>query len=141
MTDRPAPGSPADWLLYARSDLVAAEIPPPHGLLLETWLFHAQQAAESRQAGEAQALKAVLLHRTGEEPPFTHSLGRLLHALGPHADDVPLSRADAEALSRYAVLARYPADLGEVDEDEWQTSVAQARAVVEWAERIVAEPA
>jgi len=56
-SDRPEPGSPADWLRYAHSDLVLAETPPPTGVLLELLCYHAQQAAE-------KALKAALLHLT-----------------------------------------------------------------------------
>ena len=132
MTDRPERGSPPDWLRYATSDLRMAEAPPPSGVLLETLAFHAQQAAE-------KALKAALLHLTGEEPPFTHSLTRLLNALAPHVRDVPLGYAAAEALTRYAVLTRYPADLGELDEAEWQQAVADARAVLTWAEALINE--
>ncbi len=126
MTRRSAPGSPHDWLRYATSDLLVAASPPQSGVLLETLAFHAQQAAE-------KALKAALLHLTGEEPPFTHSLTRLLSALAPYAANLPLDPAAAEALTRYAVLARYPADLGELNHAEWQQALADARATVAWA--------
>jgi len=86
MTERPERGSPADWLRYATSDLLVAESVPRSGVLLETLAFHAQQAAE-------KALKAALLHLTGEEPPFTHSLTRLLAALSSHVPDMPLDPA------------------------------------------------
>jgi HEPN domain-containing protein len=127
-------GSPADWLRHATSHLLLAEATPAPGVLLESLVFHAQQAAE-------KALKAVLLHLTREEPPFTHSLTRLLYVLAVHEQDVPLSHAAAEALTRYALLARYPTGLEAVGEAEWQQAVADARAVVTWAQRIVAEEA
>lgn len=41
-----APGSPADWLRYAYSDLALAGITPLPQVLLEQLCFHAQQAAE-----------------------------------------------------------------------------------------------
>ncbi len=51
------PGSPADWLRHAPSDLELARIARPPEVLLEALCFHAQQAAE-------KALKAVLIaHR------------------------------------------------------------------------------
>ncbi len=46
------PGSPADWLRHAASDLKLARIARPPEVLLEALCFHAQQAAE-------KALKAV----------------------------------------------------------------------------------
>ncbi|MGD0091486.1 MAG: HEPN domain-containing protein [Planctomycetota bacterium] len=50
------PGSPEEWLRYARSDLAVARKPCQPEILLETLCFHAQQAAE-------KSLKAVLVAR------------------------------------------------------------------------------
>lgn len=133
MTERPDRGSPADWLRYARSDLDMATAAPWGHVLLETLAYHAQQAAE-------KALKAVLLHVGHEAPPHTHNLARLVHALSPHVE-VPLSPAAIEGLTRYAVLTRYPADVGEIDDAEWRRAVADARTVVAWAEGVIGENA
>ena len=46
------PGSAADWLARAKSDLAIAKAPLPEGVNYEDLCFHAQQAAE-------KALKAV----------------------------------------------------------------------------------
>ena len=62
----PEPGSPADWLRHAGSDLALSRTPADNEVLPETLAFHAQQAAE-------KSLKAVLLH-AGIEPPRTHNL-------------------------------------------------------------------
>ncbi|WP_420456740.1 HEPN domain-containing protein [Rubrivirga sp.] len=122
------PGDPAAWLAYARSDLLLAETEPPSGVYLELLCFHAQQAAE-------KAVKAVILHRTRSEPAFSHSIRRLARdAKRAGASGFPLSAEASEALTQYAVLTRYPADLGEVDAAEWQRAIDDARAVVEWAE-------
>ncbi len=48
------PGSPADWLRHAHSDLELARVGRATKVLLEGLCFHAQQAAE-------KALKAVLV--------------------------------------------------------------------------------
>ena len=40
---RRIPGSPADWLARARSDLALAKAPLPEGALYEDLCFHAQQ--------------------------------------------------------------------------------------------------
>jgi len=131
-SDRPEPGSPADWLRYAHSDLVLAETPPPTGVLLELLCYHAQQAAE-------KALKAALLHLTREEPPYTHSLRRLQQHLEQASAPrpLPLSKEAAARLTTYAILSRYPADVGEVDKAEWQQAIADARLAVRWAESVV----
>ena len=46
--DDVAPGSPEDWLRYARSDLAIARAYSLHGALVEALCFHAQQAAKKR---------------------------------------------------------------------------------------------
>ncbi len=125
-------GSPVSWLRYARADLILAETAPPTGVFLDLLCFHAQQAAE-------KALKAVLLFLTRESPPRTHNLRRLMMHIeqAGTAGAIPLTVEAAASLTQYAVLTRYPADLGEVDEAEWQRAVDDARAVVAWAEEIL----
>ena len=129
------PEDPAAWIGYARADLILAETPPPPGVFLILLCFHAQQAAE-------KAIKAVILDRTGEPAAFSHNIRRLIRdAEQAGAPAPPLSAEAAEALTLYAVLTRYPADLDEVDEPEWWRAVADARAVVEWAAEQLGGPA
>lgn len=92
--------------------------------------YHAQQAAE-------KALKAVLLHATRETPPRTHDVVLLCDLAREAGHAPPVDAAAAQRLTEYAVLTRYPADLGEIDEPERERAVADARDVVEWAERVV----
>ena len=127
---RPEPGSPADWLRYARSDLALARTSPQDGVLLETLCFHAQQAVE-------KALKAALLHLTSETPPYSHNLGLLLDLLRPIIEVPPPIEGAAE-LTDYAIMTRYPADVGEVDNMEWTTATNVADTVVEWVTSIIA---
>ncbi len=119
---------PQAWLRHAESDLALAAAPPPEGVLLELLCYHAQQAAE-------KALKAVILHRTRSEPAFTHSLRRLMAdaEIAGIGAPIPLTADTAALLTQYAVLTRYPADLGEVDGDEWSRAVGLAKGVVVWA--------
>lgn len=56
LPDTVIPGSFDDWFQNANSDLILAGIDPPEGVRLESFCFHAQQAAE-------KALKALLLSR------------------------------------------------------------------------------
>lgn len=63
------PGSPAEWLNHARSDLRLAIVARRHkDILLEQVCFHAQQACE-------KALKAVLLSKEVGFP-LVHDCGR-----------------------------------------------------------------
>ena len=128
--DHFAPGCPASWLQYARSDLALAAIEPPPGVLLDALCHHAQQAAE-------KALKAVLVARTVSFPP-THNLKVLLERL-PNDLAAPDQVKQAASLTIYAVASRYPDALGPVtDRSEWQEALSLAKAVVEWAEEVVA---
>lgn len=132
--DRPLPGSPADWLRHVQSDLTLARIDPRPGLLLESLCYHAQQAAE-------KALKTVFLHATGGEPPRTHDVRVLLDLLRAQpVGSLPLTDEEAEQLTGYAILTRYPADLGEIEEDEWLEAVSLAEKTAAWAAAAIASP-
>jgi HEPN domain-containing protein len=125
----PEPGSPADWLRFARSDLAVAQGPVKQGVLLETLCFHAQQAAE-------KSLKAILLSQ-GISFPLTHNLKVLLGLLP--ATLVPPLDADVLArLTEYAASARYPGEYEEVTQDEYREAIRLAEAVVTWAEDLLA---
>jgi HEPN domain-containing protein len=119
----PEPGSPADWLRFADSDLILAQA-RSGSVLLEMLCFHAQQAAE-------KSLKAVLLAR-GIAFPRTHNLQVLLDLL-PEAALRPPDVDRAAGLSDYAVHARYPGEYEPVSEDEYREAVRLAQAVVHWA--------
>ncbi len=122
------PGSPADWLRYARSDLELARVKRPPEVLLEELCFHAQQAAE-------KALKAVLIAK-GVPPPKTHNIRTLLDILPP--DIIPPKEVeDAASLTDYAVISRYPGDFESVDEKEYKETIRLAEIVVLWAERTI----
>ncbi len=122
------PGSPADWLRRAQSDLSLARIPQPEGVLLEDLCFHAQQAAE-------KALKAVLVANS-IPIPRTHNLTMLL-GLMPGDLELPQAVDDAAILTDYAVSSRYPGDYEPVDEDELREAVRLAEATVTWAQEQV----
>lgn len=68
---RDIPGTPADWLTRARSDLAIANISLPEDGLYEDLCFHAHQAVE-------KAIKAV--YRSHHlEFRYTHDLDDLLN--------------------------------------------------------------
>ncbi len=122
------PGSPADWLRYARSDLELARVVRPDEVLFEGLCFHAQQAAE-------KALKAVLIAK-GVPPPKTHNIRTLLDLL-PQEVIAPQEIEDAVSLTDYAVTSRYPGDFESVDEEEYKETVRLAETVLLWAEKII----
>ncbi len=104
-----APGSPADWLRHAYSDLALASTIPLPQILLEQLCFHAQQAAE-------KALKAILI--AYDIPvPRTHNL-RTLFDLVPVDVPAPPGIQEAAGLSDYAVASRYPGDSESIEADE-----------------------
>ena len=73
LNEKHFPGSPADWLRYAHSDLELANIKRPPNVLLEGLCFHAHQAAE-------KALKAVLVDK-GIPFSKTHNIRTLIDLL------------------------------------------------------------
>jgi HEPN domain-containing protein len=106
----PEPGSPADWLRYARSDLAVAQLSAPPTVLFETLCFHLQQAAE-------KALKAVLI-QLGVSIARTHNLKTLME-LVPTTCQMPPAVALAASLTDYAVTSRYPGDHEAITEEEY----------------------
>jgi HEPN domain-containing protein len=125
--DRPAPGTPQDWLARAKSDLALARLPLPPGAFYEDLCFHAQQAAE-------KALKAVYRYH-GWTFRYTHDLEELVTDLKRRGLAVPAEVDEAVILTSFAWEARYPG-LGEpVSDEEYQDAIRHAHAVVIWAER------
>jgi len=130
--NRPAPGSPADWLARARGNLVLARQPKPDGAFWEDFCYQAQQAAE-------KALKAVLISR-GVNVPWTHSIEELLDAMPPDLAIDDELRA-AASLTFYGTTTRYPMTEPPVTEEKCQQAIAHAERVLGWAEQVIPKPA
>lgn len=113
---------PTEWMRFAHDDLAAARL-----LLAEATLpprlacFHAQQAAE-------KVFKAALVN-AGLPFRKTHDL-IVLAQLQPEPVRTELATVDLERLQQWAVDARYPADLPEIDAQEAASIVAIAERVV-----------
>lgn len=123
------PGSPREWLRYARSDYTLGSIKRPNGVMLETLCYHAQQCAE-------KALKAVLLE-LGVTFPYTHNIKTLLEHV-PKTLQPPPDVLDAARLTQYAVAARYPEDNEPILSDsERRNAIRLAKSVLRWAEEVV----
>jgi len=127
--ERGIPGSPADWLIRARSDLALAKMPLPEDALYEDLCFHAQQAAE-------KAIKAVFrAHRL--EFRYTHDIADLLNGLRKENIEIPENVYDAVDLTEFAWGGRYPGWDELISEAEYRHAVSLAERVVRWAESLV----
>lgn len=128
LPDRPAPGSAADWLRRARSDLSLASVTLPRDVLYNELCFHAQQAVE-------KSIKAVLVHY-GIEFRKVHDIDYLMTML-PQEVSVPPDAEEIVGLTSYAVMFRYPGDYEDVTEEEYHWAIQAARMVYDWAEQII----
>ncbi len=109
----------------AKSHLARARARIPEAYL-EDLCFDAQQAAE-------KAIKALLIRK--EIPfPYVHDLVRLISLLEAAGESIPETVQEAEALTRYAVVTRYPGIVEPVTEDHYREALAHAEQVLRWAE-------
>jgi HEPN domain-containing protein len=119
------PDDPKEWLNRARSDLELARAWKPD-IYLEDLCFHTQQAVE-------KAIKALMI-RNNVVFPYVHDIATLLTILDQRGIAVPESIREAERLTRFAVLARYPSIAPPVDEEEYSEALRIAETVIHWVE-------
>jgi HEPN domain-containing protein len=123
---RHPPTDPREWLNRAKSNLAGAgQLAPDR--YLEDLCFDAEQAAE-------KAIKAVFIHR-GLRFPYVHELTRLLQLLEQGGVKVPKYVWRADALTPFAVEARYPGQAPPVTQRQYRSALRIAESVVHWAER------
>ncbi|MFH1440678.1 MAG: HEPN domain-containing protein [Candidatus Omnitrophota bacterium] len=121
------PGSPADWLRHAYSDLeLARRGRLSDKILLEELCFHAQQAVE-------KSLKGLLVAK-GIAFPKTHNI-RILIDILPKDIALPVEIEKSSGLTDYAVMSRYPSALEPVSEEEYQEAVQLSEFVIEWVKK------
>ena len=128
--ERFPPDDPHEWLNRARSSLALAKAHPPE-TYLEDLCFQAQQAVE-------KAIKALLI-KQGVAFPYVHDLAHLLTILEDAGERVPAAVREAEELTRYAVVTRYPGFAEPVTEAQYEEAVAIAEAVVQWVANRLSE--
>lgn len=91
----------SQWLTKAQRDLASAQrLADKSGPLLDTAVYHCQQAAE-------KALKAFLVYHDIRVPK-THDLVELIAAAAATTPDYGALATSAERLTQYATLFRYP---------------------------------
>ena len=125
--ERKKPKSLELWLKFARSDLHIAETDIPE-VLYEIRCFHAQQAVE-------KALKAILI-ASGIEIRKTHRIAEIIHLL-PKDISIPPYVIEAENLTEYAVIVRYPRAIETITREDWLKAVDLAKQVLIWAEKTI----
>ncbi len=123
------PDDPSLWMEFARTDLRMAEEGVQYGYRLEPLCYHAQQAAE-------KALKALFISRRLPYPK-THDLEKLIALLPPGLSAPPQVRKAVE-ISDYSEKGRYPHGFEDLTPKDYQKAVALAKAVVDWAGKVLA---
>jgi HEPN domain-containing protein/predicted nucleotidyltransferase len=124
------PNDPHEWLRRARSSAQLARCSAP-GVDPADLCFQAQQAVE-------KAIKAVLVAH-GIIAPRSHELRSLLRRVRAAGIDVPGPVRDAEALTVYAVDARYPGGR-RIADGVYEATLPQMDAVLTWATHRVERP-
>jgi len=122
--ERFPPDDPREWLNRARSSLALAKTHLPE-TYLEDLCFQAHRAAE-------KAIKALLI-KQGVVFLYVHDLARLLTILEEVGEPIPETIRNAEELTRYVVMTRYPGPAEPVTEAQYKEAVATAEAVIQWA--------
>ncbi len=124
-----AQGSPTDWLVRAQAKLALARVPLPPGGMWEDLCFWAQQSSEL-------AIKAVY-QQNGWLFPFIHDLAQLLVGLRKQGLTIPPEVQEAQKLSVYATLARYPGLTAPATEANYNDAIKIAQDVVNWAKSVI----
>ena len=128
--NKPAPGTPGDWLRHAKSDLaVARDVERNPDVLPNQPAFHAQQAAE-------KAIKAVMIHE-GIAFPLTHDLSDLIKRWLNSGRVWPAALTNVKTLNPYAVESRCPGYIHQLSQAEVKAAIELAEQTVAWAETIL----
>src|ERR1041384_4930331 len=120
------PHDPREWLNRARSNLACARAHIPDAYL-EDLCFDAQQCTE-------KAIKAVFI-KHGATFPYVHDLKKLLTLLEQSGLKIPKYIWEANKLTPYASVTRYPDRVGPVTPRQYRSALRIATAVLRWAER------
>jgi HEPN domain-containing protein len=124
------PGSPAEWLSHAESDLRLARLAANDPQIIPGQVcFHAQQAAE-------KSIKAAMLFR-GIEFPLTHDIEELLEIAEGRGLIIPEEIQEADHLTPYAVETRYPGYLEEITGEDVNNALQMAEHTVFWAKGLL----
>ena len=119
-----------EWMKRAKSNLERAKAGQiSEDILFEDLCFDCQQSVE-------KVLKALLISYDIEFPR-THSIGRLLELIKKVGIEIPETILQAVELTEYAVNARYPGELEELGQQEYEEALETAILVFEWVKKII----
>ncbi len=111
------------WLTKAQHDLASAKkLAGPPDPLLDTALYHCQQAAEKAVKG------LLLLHDQNFEK--THDITDLLRLATPYAPELNAFLVLGELLTPYAVKFRYPGAVSEPQRTEYDQAQEAAEKLL-----------
>lgn len=128
MIKRYSPDDPREWLNRARSSLFMAKKESDE-VYLEDLCYQAQQAVE-------KAIKAIFVKRNIEFP-YTHDISQLLSLVENMDLDVPESIMEAEELTPFATIIRYPGVAPPIEREKYLELIIIAERVVHWAENVI----
>jgi HEPN domain-containing protein len=112
------------WLQKALHDLIAARLLcRQEPAVMDVAIYHCQQAAE-------KAVKAFLVFRD-QEPGRTHDVDRLLEQSERLEPAFAASRTAGNRLTPYATLYRYPGDVMEPSDQQFDEALADAVRIVD----------
>ena len=110
------------WLTKSLHDLTSAEgLAALEDPLLDTAIFHCQQAAE-------KAVKALLVSHD-QRFEKTHNIVKLIEMAMPFAPELSSFLRDASMLTPYVALYRYPDENIQPDQEEFDRALAAARKI------------
>jgi HEPN domain-containing protein len=115
----------AAWLAKAESDLASArKLACPPETLLDTAVYHCQQAAE-------KVLKGFLVYHD-QEFERTHDITDLIRAALPYAPDFAPWLGAGELLTPLATRFRYPAGASDPEMAEFRSALQAAEGICEF---------
>jgi HEPN domain-containing protein len=123
-------GTVEEWLRLANMDLSAARhlFEAFRPIPIEIICFHSQQAAE-------KMIKGFLVSK-GVIPPKIHDLTKLMKMCFEFENEFNMFHREADTLTLYGVLPRYPAEY-ELKEEDGERALNYADKIVDFVNKII----
>jgi len=118
------------WIERGKSSLEISKIAINKNIYYEDLCYQSQQAVE-------KGLKGLLIYYN-IEPDFTHNIGMLLDELARFIL-IPEHIKEANNLTKYAVITRYPGEYEEITKEKHEESIKIAHDCLEWIEKTIKE--
>ena len=116
------------WIIKASHDLMSAQkLLSGDDKILDTAIYHAQQCAE-------KALKAFLAYKS-QEIERTHDLELLIEICSDLDNDFERFIDDAELLTPYCTIFRYPDIVLEPEIEEVIEAIEKAKNILQFVEK------